>query len=366
VKETGMTFIHPFDDPLVIAGQGTIGKEILEQLPEVTHIFVPIGGGGLIAGIAQYVKSRRPDVKIIGVEPVDSNAMQLSVKAGKRVVLTHVGIFADGVAVKQVGEHTLAIAKKYADNIVTVNTDQMCAAIKAIFEDTRAIVEPAGALAVAAISQAALPADAQAVAICSGANMSFEKLQLIAERTLIGSGKEAIYSIALPERPGALQTLVNKVINGHSITEFSYRLNKRDTARIFLGISVAGPTEKQHFENTLDALGYSFSDLSGDDLTKEHVRHMIGGASQDAQHEKIFSFTFPERPGALADFLKMLGDSFNISLFHYRSAASDNGSVLIGFEAEDKVTLLSKLKAASYPYEEVTSQKVVAQFIRSF
>src|SRR5664279_3966539 len=240
-QETGRTFVHPFDDPLVIAGQGTIGREILEQLPTATHIFVPVGGGGLIAGIAQYVKALRPDIKIVSVEPEDSNVLQASMAAGKRVVLPHVGIFADGVAVKQLGEITYALCQKYVDDAITVSSDELCAAIKHIFESTRGIVEPAGALGMAGITKYAAThdmKDATAVAICSGANIAFERLQFVAERTLLGSGKEALFAVTMPEKPGALQHFCSQVVNGHNITQFGYRLNKRGEAHISVDVSM--------------------------------------------------------------------------------------------------------------------------------
>ncbi|MGH9857073.1 MAG: threonine ammonia-lyase, biosynthetic, partial [Acidobacteriota bacterium] len=306
-QKSGRVFIHPFDDPHVITGQGTIGREILEQLPDVTHIFVPVGGGGLIAGIAQFVKGIRPDVKIIGVEPEDSNAMQASLKAGKRVTLDHVGIFADGVAVKQVGELTFQIAKNCVDEVITVTTDQICAAIKTLFEDTRSIVEPAGALAAAGVAKYNLPKGAKAVVICSGANVTFERLQQIAERTLIGSGKEALFAVTMPEKPGALRTFIADVVNGHSITEFNYRLNKRNSAHILVGISVANDKDKQAFMRKMQNNGYKHTDLSADELAKEHVRHMVGGPAGRAVSEHLYQIDFPERPGALSDFLAAVG-----------------------------------------------------------
>lgn len=362
ITQTGRTFIHPFDDPLVIAGQGTVGCEILEQLPAITHIFVPVGGGGLIAGIAQYVKQLLPDVKIIGVEPEDSNALGKSLKAGKRVELKHVGIFADGVAVKEVGKTTFKLAQQYVDKVVTVNTDQICAAIKAIFEDTRSIVEPAGALAVAAIMQADLPAGAEAVAICSGANMSFERLQQVAERTLLGSGREALFAITMPEKPGALQAFCSEVVNGHSITEFNYRLNARNGAHILVGVSVASPEDKANFMQKMKKYGYQHVDLSGDDIAKEHVRHMIGGHAL-AAHEHFYQIDFPERPGALGHFLATIGTTWNISAFHYRSAASDTGNVLIAFEADDRPDLETKLTAAQYDWHRIDKNNAVGLFL---
>ena len=333
IAESGRVFIHPFDDPLVIEGQGTIGQEILDQNPDVTHIFVCTGGGGMLAGISKYVKNIRPEVKIISVEPTDSNAMQASIQANKRVMLDHVGIFADGVAVKQVGENTFNICKQYVDDFITVNIDQMCASIKSIFEDTRSIVEPAGALGVAGVCNYNLPKNAVAVAICSGANMSFERLQFIAERTLLGSGREAIFAVTLPEKPGALQAFCTDIVNGNNITEFNYRLNKRDAAHIFVGINISSAQDKAKIIQKMDTNGYKYVDLSDDEIAKEHIRHMIGGPSPEAKNEQIYSVNFPERPGALSDFLLSITEmNCNISLFHYRGQGADQGQVLIGFE----------------------------------
>lgn len=356
--ETGRTFIHPFDDPLVIAGQGTIGREILEQLPSVTHIFVPVGGGGLIAGIAQYIKALRPDINIISVEPDDSNVLQVSMAAGKRVVLPYVGIFADGVAVKQMGERTFDICQKYVDECITVSTDELCAAMKSVFEATRGIVEPAGALGVAGITKYATSHDmkhATAVAICSGANMTFERLQFVAERTLLGSGKEALFAVTMPERPGALQHFCAHVVNGHNITQFGYRLNRRSEAHIFVGVSMRDSAEKATLMTKMETHGYVNIDMSGDDIAKEHIRHMVGGPSSEATNEHLYQVSFPERPGALNDFLKNIGGSWNISLFHYRGMGGDTGQVLIGFETTATAELEAKLQLANYAFTRVDS-----------
>ena len=358
-EKTGMTFIHPFDDPLVIAGQGTIGREILEQLPDTTHIFIPVGGGGLLGGIGQYVKALRPDIKIIGVEPDDSNAMQASLKAGKRVVLPHVGIFADGVAVKQVGRNSFKLAQQFADEVITVNNDQICAAIKTIFEETRSINEPAGALGVAGAQKYANShklRNKNLVAICSGANMTFEKLQFIAERTLLGSGREALFAVRLEETPGALQLFCDQVVNGHSITEFSYRLHDRKAANIFVGITVSGQADKTAFMGKMKKFGYQNKDLTSDEAAKEHIRHMIGGPSSQTNHEHIYQIGFPERPGALGAFLKAIGSKWNISLFHYRGQGGDIGRVLLGFEAQNRKLLENRLKTIGYEYEHLDSR----------
>lgn len=355
VQKTGRTFVHPFDDPLVIAGQGTIGREILEQQPDVSHIFVPVGGGGLLSGIAQYVKSLRPDVNIIGVEPADSNAMQASLKAGERIKLPHVGIFADGVAVKQVGKLTFEISKSFVDEVITVDTDQICAAIKSVFEDTRSIVEPAGALSVAGLQQYRLPDNAIAVAICSGANMSFERLQFIAERTMLGSGNEAVFAIHMPERPGALRHFCQNVVNGFSISEFNYRLNDRDDAVIFVGIAFSSPDNKQTFISNLSKQDYKFDDLSDDEIAKEHIRHMIGGPAPKGTTELLYEVSFPERPGALNDFLQAVGSDYNISLFHYRGLGADVGKVLLGFETSDKKALENTFEQSAVDFAAISS-----------
>lgn len=359
ITETGMAFVHPFDDPLVIAGQGTIADELVEQRPDITHVFVPIGGGGLIAGVAKRLKELKPDIVVVGVEPVDSNAMQQSVQAGKIVELSHVGIFADGVAVKRVGELSFNIAGQYVDEFITVSTDETCAAIKSIFEDTRSIVEPSGALAVAGITAYKLPQDTVAVALCTGANMTFERLQFVAERTLLGSGKEALFAVTLQERPNALKAFCEQIIAGHNITEFNYRLNKRDAAHIFVGIGVSGPDDVAAFCNKMKSYAYTYIDLTLDDTAKEHIRHMVGGPAPSAKNEKLFSVGFPERPGALLEFLSIAGNStVNISLFHYRGQGGDTGRVLIGFENPENIDLLNLFKHASYDIEPANGMAI--------
>jgi threonine dehydratase len=367
MNETGAVFVHPFDDLDVIAGQGTVGSEILNDLPGVTHIFVPVGGGGLLAGIAQIVKNTNPDVIVIGVEPDDSNAMGKSLKAKERVELDHVGIFADGVAVKLVGEHTFKIASEFVDDLITVNNDKICAAIKSIFEETRNVCEPAGALAVAGavkyfsdkqFDDAEIKKDFNAVCINSGANLSFERLQFIAERTLIGEKAESLFSIELPETPGALKNLYKKVIHGFSISEFSYRLTDRDRADIFIGLITSTSENRELVKSRLDEYGFNYQDLSKDEYAKEHVRFMVGGKSYVVKDEAMYSFDFPERPGALADFLDAIGSKFNISLFHYRGQGGDTGQVLMGFEVENKGELETILDKAGYNYCEVNSSSI--------
>lgn len=353
-KQTGRTYIHPFDDLDVIAGQGTIAKELLEQLPTITHIFVPVGGGGLVCGIGQYIKELRPDIKIISVEPNDSNVMQLSLEANKRITLSHVGIFADGVAVKQLGKNTFDIARNVIDQSLSVSNDQICASIKVIFEETRSIVEPSGALGVAGIIEYAkthkLSKNDTLVAINSGANISFERLQYIAERTLLGSGQEALFYVELKEEPGSLQKLCKNVVDNHNITQFAYRLKQRDHANIFVGISVKDNEDKQKFISKMQKNNYKFKDVSDDDIVKEHTRHMIGDPTSLTKDEYMYRILFPERPRALSDFLTAVSGKWNISLFHYRGQGADRGSVLIAFEAKNKKELELALDKTSYDW----------------
>ncbi len=362
---SGRTYVHPFDDPLVIAGQGTVGKEILEQLPIVTHVFVPVGGGGLLAGVAQYLKALNPDVAIIGVEPKDSAAMTKSLKKGSRVMLPHVGIFADGVAVKQVGEYTFATAQQLVDDCVTVTTDQICSAIKDTFEATRSIVEPSGALALAGLKQYKLPENAHAVAICSGANVGFERLQQIAERTLIGSGKEALLAVEMPEKPGSLHRFCTNAIDNRSITEFSYRLQSRNGAQVLVGLAVTNDSDKSELISAIRDDGFNCQDLSADDTAKEHIRHMVGGQGDHKTTEQFYLVDFPERPGALADFLATISNMWNISLFHYRSTASDIGSVLIGFESDNADSVEKALNKTGYEYQNMAKNAALQTFVAS-
>lgn len=362
-EESRRVFIHPYDDPLVIAGQGTIGQEILEQLPSVTHIFVPVGGGGLIAGISQYVKAIRPDVRIIGVEPVDSAAMKKSLARGERVTLNHVGIFADGVAVKQIGQNAFEAAQRLVDDTITVTTDQICAAIQDAYEATRSILEPSGALALAGIKTYGLAPEAHAVAVCSGANVGFERLQQIAERTLIGSGREALIAVTLPEKPGAFLRFCKEIVGKRSITEFSYRYKDHSVAHVLAGISVNDEDDKASLLALMQKKGFDHFDLSDDEITKEHVRHMIGGNVTNSAKELIYHVEFPERPGALGEFLGTVGTDWNVSMFHYRSAASDIGRVLIGFQTTDKSALEQKLKATGFVYSQAKSNEALELFL---
>ncbi len=337
--EQGLTFIHPFDDPAVIAGQGTIGRELVAQMDdEVRAVFIPIGGGGLIAGIAAYLKGKRPDIRIIGVEPADSAAMKTSLAAGKPVTLEHVGIFADGVAVRRVGDETFRLCQMLVDEIVTVDTDQICAGIKDIFEDTRSIVEPAGALAVAGMKKYVAKNKIQnqsLVVINCGANVNFDRLRHIAERAAVGEEQEMLLAVEIPEKPGSFRQFC-EALGRRGITEFNYRYNDSKNAHIFVGVQLRhGAKERVKLIDKLEKLGYSVADLSDDEMAKLHIRHMVGGSASNLENERLFRFEFPERPGALLDFLKAIGTDWNISLFHYRNHGSDHGRILAGIQVPD-------------------------------
>jgi threonine dehydratase len=335
-QETGLTFIHPFDDPLVIAGQGSIADEIIRQRPrDLSAIFVPVGGGGLISGIGAYVKMVVPEVKVIGVEPVDSDAMSRALKAGKPVSIDNPGLFADGVAVRQVGRHTFPIVQSTVEEIVTVNNDEICAAIKDIFDDTRTIVEPAGALAVAGMKTYIQKKSARGqhfVALLSGANMNFDRLRFVAERAELGESREALFAVTIPERPGAFRRFC-AALGPRVITEFNYRLNDRQRADVFVGISVANREDAAKVKaELLRQEGYETTDLTQNELAKLHIRYMVGGHAHGVRRERLCRFEFPERPGALLQFLDTLGGKWNISLFHYRNHGSDFGRVLAALE----------------------------------
>jgi threonine dehydratase len=356
VAATGMTFVHPFDDPHVIAGQGTVGQEILRhKLGEVAAIFVPVGGGGLIAGIASYVKAVRPEVRIIGVEPYEADAMYQSLAAGRRVTLDRVGIFADGVAVREVGEITFPIVQETVDEIVRVSNDAICAAIKDIFDDTRSVMEPAGALAVAGVRawvERSGTTGARLVAVLSGANMNFDRLRFVAERAEVGEAREALFGVTIPERPGAFREFC-ATIGRRVVTEFNYRLNSRDRAHIFVGIATKSREDAAGLAAALTDRGYEAVELTDNEVAKLHVRHMVGGPSPDVRHEQLCRFEFPERPGALMAFLETLGGRWNISLFHYRNHGADFGRVLAGFEVppEDMDGFEAFLDALGYQHQ---------------
>lgn len=333
--EKGLTFIHPFDDPDVIAGQGTIGMEILRQHQKPIHaIFVAIGGGGLISGIAAYVKRLRPEIKIIGVEPVDADGMHQSLKAGKRVRLDQVGLFADGVAVRQVGEETFRLCQQYIDDIILVGTDDTCAAIKDVFEDTRSILEPAGALAIAgakAYVERENIQDQTLVAVACGANMNFDRLRFVAERAELGERREAIFAVTIPEEPGSLKKFC-ECIGKRNLTEFNYRIADQREAHIFVGLQIQNRADALHMAQVFEASGLKTLDLTDDELAKMHLRHMVGGRSPLAHDELLYRFEFPERPGALMKFVSSMSPDWNISLFHYRNNGSDYGRIVAGIQ----------------------------------
>lgn len=356
-QELGLTFVHPYDDPLVIAGQGTIGLELSRQIRSTRfYVFVPIGGGGLIAGIAVFLKSICPDLTIVGVEPDDSDAMYRSVQHGQRVTLPHVGIFVDGVAVRRVGEHTFDLVRQYVDEFVQVSTDEVCAAIKDVFEDTRAIQEPAGALAVAGLKRYAAAHALRGetmVALTCGANMNFDRLRHVAERANIGEQREALLAVTIPERPGSFKTFC-RAVGLRNITEFNYRYAPRDDAVIFVGIQLEQADQRLALIRALEQDGYAVLDLTHNELAIVHLRHMVGGRAPEVQHERLYRFEFPERPGALLQFLESMDAAWNISLFHYRNHGSAHGRVLAGIQVPEADTwrFNAWLAALGYQYSD--------------
>jgi threonine dehydratase len=364
----GREFVHPYDDPAVIAGQGTIGVEILKQHQGDLHaIFVPVGGGGLIAGIAAYVKQLRPGVKIIGVEPDDADAMARSLKAGRRVTLKEVGIFADGVAVRQVGRETFRLARMYVDDMVLVSTDEICAAIKDVFEDTRTIMEPAGALSIAGAKrylEERKLRDVDVACIASGANMNFDRLRYVAERAEIGERREAILAVTIPERAGALRRFCT-ILGRHALTEFNYRYDDARQAHIFVGVQVTEHAEIERLMRQFRRHGYPVLDLTDNEMAKLHIRHMVGGRARNAVNEVVYSFEFPERPGALMNFLNNMGGAWNISLFHYRSHGADFGRVLVGMQVPrgDTPAFRRFLKRLGYAHREETANPAYRMFL---
>jgi len=367
-KATGATFVHPYDDPDVIAGQGTIGMEILRQWQgPLDAIFVAIGGGGLIAGIASYVKRVRPEVKVIGVQPEDSDAMAQSIAAGRRVKLAHVGLFADGVAVKQVGRETFRIARELVDDIVRVDTDAICAALKDVFEDTRSILEPAGALSVAGVKAWAerhRVRDRTWVAIACGANMNFDRLRFVAERAEVGERREAILAVTIPERPGSFREFI-RLVGKRSVTEFIYRYADPRTAHIFVGLEVGGRGETAQLLAELERRRIEAVDLTENEMAKLHVRHLVGGHAPAVEHEILYRFEFPERPGALMRFLDSMSAGWNISLFHYRNHGADYGRVLVGMQVppSDKAEFRRFLARLGYDYVEETGNPAYRMFL---
>src|SRR5487761_2386665 len=367
-EKNQLTFVHPFDDPDVIAGQGTIGMEILRQHSGPVHaIFCAIGGGGLIAGVAAYVKQLRPDIKIIGVQSTDSDAMYQSMQAGKRVQLTDVGLFADGTAVKLAGEETLRICQKYVDEIILGDTDAVCAAIKDVFQDARSILEPSGALSIAGAKLYAKREQlkgAALVTVCSGANMNFDRLRFVAERAEIGERRESILAVTIPETPGSFRKFCT-LLGKRNITEFNYRFANPKSAQVFVGIQVKNAAETDELVSKLQSHNLSTLNLSDNEMAKLHLRHLVGGHAPEATNEILFRFEFPERPGALMNFLNSMSHSWNISLFHYRNHGADYGRVLVGMQVphSDKKALKTFLDTLGYPYWDESDNPAYKLFL---
>lgn len=369
-QKHGFSFVHPFDDPDVIAGQGTIGMEILRQHPDpIEAIFVAIGGGGLIAGIAAYVKQIRPEIKIIGVQTDDSNAMAQSLACGERVVLSEVGLFSDGTAVKQVGLETFALAQQFVDEVICVNTDAICAAIKDVFQDTRSIMEPAGALAIAGAKVwADRPDQAKhktLVAIACGANMNFDRLRFVSERAEIGEQREAIFAVTIPEQRGSFKRFC-ALIGERNVTEFNYRMSDLKRAHVFVGIQIQARDEANAIASIFAQEGLETINLTDDEMAKLHIRHLVGGSSSHAKDERLFRFEFPERPGALSRFLTQMRPDWNISLFHYRNHGADFGRVLVGLQVPqaDEAAFQHFLSGLGYPHLEETNNPAYHLFLR--
>ena len=374
-KEQGLTFVHPFDDPDVIAGQGTIAMEILRQHQgPLDAVFVAIGGGGLVAGVANYIKAVRPEIKIIGVQMNDSDAMARSVAANKRITLPDVGLFSDGTAVKLVGEETFRVARELVDEFITVDTDAVCAAIKDVFVDTRSIVEPAGALAVAAIKQYVSEKKTRGetyAAILCGANMNFDRLRFVAERAEVGEEREALFAVTIPEERGSFRRfceLIGALPGGpRNVTEFNYRISDSAKAHVFVGLATHGKGESAKIAANFSRHGFEALDLTHDELAKEHIRHMVGGHSALARDERLLRFVFPERPGALMKFLSHMRPGWNITLFHYRNQGADYGRILVGLqvpETDDK-PFKEFLDALGYPHVEETGNPVYRLFLQT-
>lgn len=365
-----LTFVHPFDDPDVIAGQGTIAMEILRQHTGSIHaIFVAIGGGGLISGIATYIKQLKPDIRIVGVQTNDSDAMARSIEAGHRVELDDVGLFSDGTAVRLVGEETFRLTKRYVDEIVRVDTDAICAAIKDVFTDTRAILEPAGALAIAGAKEYVERTGVEGqtlVAVACGANMNFDRLRFVSERAEIGEKREAVFAVTIPEERGSFRRFCS-LVGDHDVTEFNYRISDDDEAHVFVGVGISGHDEGRKIAETFEGGGFATLDLTEDELAKVHLRHLVGGKSTLASDEVLYRFEFPERPGALMRFLTTMSPSWNISLFHYRNHGADYGRVLVGMQVppEDTDELSRFLADLGYRHWEETTNPAYRLFLGS-
>ncbi len=365
-----LTFVHPFDDPDVIAGQGTIGMEILrQQQGPLDAVFVAIGGGGLISGVAAYIKQVRPEVKIIGVQTVDSDAMLQSVSKNRRVELADVGLFCDGTAVKKVGEETFRLAKLLVDDYVVVDTDAVCAAIKDIFQDTRSIVEPSGAMAVAG-AKAYLAKhrwkNKTVVAIACGANMNFDRLRFVAERAEVGEQREAVFAVSIPEERGSFKRFC-EAVGTRNVTEFNYRISDAKAAHVFVGIQISNGGEAVSIAKDFERKGFSTLDLTNDELAKLHLRHLVGGSSSLAKDELLYRFEFPERPGSLMKFLNSMHPEWNISLFHYRNHGADYGRILVGLQVpkQDRKALQVFIKQLGYPWQDESEHPAYRMFLSS-
>ena len=368
VAEQGLTYIHPFDDPDVIAGQGTIGVEILDQVAgPLDAVFIAVGGGGLCAGVAAYIKQKRPGVKIIAVESDDAACLDAALKAGRRVRLKEVGIFADGTAVAQIGKETYRLLKDLADEVITVTTDEICAAIKDVYNDTRAICEPSGALGTAGLKKYVAMhgvVDQTLLSVQCGANIDFDRLRYISERTQIGEKRETVLAVTINEKPGSFQTFC-RALGRHSISEFNYRYSDDEQAHIFVGVQVSGDDDRFKLVEELQQKGYPVSDMTDNEMAKLHIRHMVGGRSQQVNEEQVYRFEFPERPGALLEFLVQLGGRFNISMFHYRNHGSAFGRVLVGLQVpkKDRQELRVFLDQLGYRYTDETDNQAYKFFL---
>lgn len=360
------TLVHPFDDVDVIAGQGTVAKEILQQQPHLNAVFIPVGGGGLLAGMAAYIKQIRPDIKVIGVEAEDSACLQAAFKSGEPSDLAQVGLFADGIAVKRIGQHTFNVIKHFCDDVITVSTDEICAAIKDIFEQTRVIAEPAGATSLAGINKYCQTSqgDESLMAILSGANMNFHSLRYVSERCELGENREAVLAVTIPEEKGSFRKFCHS-LEGKAITEFNYRYAGKKQADVFVGVRVANTNEKENLISHLTAQSLTVCDLTDNELAKLHIRYMVGGTNQDTTNERLFRFEFPEYPGALENFLNTLGEHWNITLFHYRNHGAAFGQVLAGFDIKDsdEKEFFTHLETLGYKWLEETKNPAYKAFL---
>ncbi|MFW5774677.1 MAG: threonine ammonia-lyase, biosynthetic, partial [Chitinivibrionales bacterium] len=368
MQEQGLTYIHPYDNPWTIAGQGTVAREILHQCGrKIDAVFIPVGGGGLIAGMAAYIKYLRPEIRVVGVEFEESACLAAALQKGERVTLKQVGIFADGVAVAQVGEHPWEICREYVDEVITVSADEICGAVKDMFDDTRSVAEPAGALALAGIKKYVHNkgrTDECFVAVASGANMNFDRLRYVAEQAEVGEDREALLAVTIPERPGAFLGFCG-LLGKKAVTEFNYRYGDKDSASIFVGVQIDSKGERDELIDVLGNAQYPVLDLTDNQIAKSHIRHMVGGRSRHAADEVLYGFVFPERPGALLKFLKRIGKRWNISLFHYRNHGAAYGKVLCGFQVPpaDREQFRERLDRLGYSYQEETTNPVYRIFL---